>query len=52
MIMPLGHERLLLPTKPRFIVWSLLFALLLRMAMVLAGGRASVWMPDVLLIKI
>jgi len=52
MIMPLGHERLLLPTKPSFIVWSLLAALLLRMAMVLAGGRAAVWMPDVLLITI
>ena len=41
MIMPLGHERLRLPTKPSVIVWSLLVALLLRMAMVLAGLHSA-----------
>ena len=52
MIMPSGHGRLLLPVRPTFIVWSLLVALLLRMGLVLAGGRAGVWLPDLLLITI
>ena len=44
MIMPAG-QRLLLPVNPRFIVLSLLLALLLNMLLGLTGQH---WLPDVL----
>jgi len=44
MIMPAGKP-LLLPVNPRFIVLTLLLALLLQMALGLSGQR---WLPDVL----
>jgi len=52
MIMTTHHGHLLLPVKPRFIVWSLLLALMAEAALLLGTGRSGVWLPDVLLLVI
>ena len=48
MIMPAGHQQLLLPVRPWFIWFSLVLTLLLEMTLEMSiSGRAS-WLPELL----
>jgi rod shape-determining protein MreD len=52
MIMPAGHQPLLLPVKPWFIWFSLLLALLLEMTLGMGLSERAAWAPELLAVAL
>ncbi len=50
MMISRGDGRLLLPVRPRFVIFSITLALVLQIACMTLAGRSGTWLPDFLLV--